>query len=689
MRLRFLFSTAGLVVVLTVAGVTQSRPAWTMLEAARKLAVVDGDLPAAIAQYQAVVETYGKTDHAAAATALLRMAEAYQTLGSSSARRAYEQILRDYPDQAEAVATANIRLRQTSAQGASPSDRVVRSGPEITWGDGRISPDGRFICYTDWDWTGNLMLHDLGEGHDRPLTGNKDWTVGNATSCTFSPDGTRVAYGWRTYPPSPRPGASGASAVDEIRIGTVTGTGTLRSEPVYRNPDINSYDPTDWSPDGRLLAVHAMRKDRTGEIALVGVEDGSFRVLKSTGWRGPDKVFFSPDGRFLAYDLPASDSDAQRDLFVMAIDGSVETRVVSWPSSDVVMAWAPDGRILFASDRTGATDLWGLPMAHGRPDGAPSLVKPNIGTVLSQGLTASGALYVVKDASTESLQVAPIDLARGVLSGPAVLENFRSRRPDWSPDNSRLAYVTTDVGGRPALTIRALASGQIRQIHPPLLYMAEPRWYPNGQSLAVAGRDFNGRGVIYRIDADTGQSTFLSQGPAVARVQIDPNGTVVWGQLISGKPFPAPARAGVTFGNHELSPDGRFFAVVAADAQAGTSSLLLVPSTGGEPRELFRVDPPHLLWTHGNVTWTPDSKAVLVAEALTMSEYHVEPTALWLVPTDGSPARKLGADISSWSLDGLRLSPSGRQIAFFVGGSSREVWALEHVAPQRAQHRQP
>ena len=683
MRIRFLFAIFGLV-VLTAAGAAQSRPAATMLEAARKLAVVDGDLPAAIRQYQAVVETYGKTDHAAAATALLRMAEAYQTLGSTEARRAYERIISDYPDQAEAVAMAGARLRRPGAGTTAVSDRVVRSGPEITWGDGRISPDGRFICYTDWNWTGNLMVHDLVEGHDRPLTGNKDWSVGNATSCTFSPDGKRVAYGWRTYQQSSRESAPNPpAAADEIRIGTVTETGTLQPRRVYRNDDINSYDPTDWSPDGRLLAVHLMRKDRTGQIALVGVDDGSLRVLRSMGWRGPDKVFFSPDGRFLAYDLPASDTEAQRDVFVMAVDGSDEARVVAGPSSDVVMAWAPDGRILFASDRTGAIGLWGLPMTHGRPDGAPTLLKPDIGTVLSEGLTTGGALYVVKDASTESLQLAPIDLARGVLSGPPVLENFRSHRPDWSPDGTRLAYVTKDAGDRPAITIRALASGQIRQVHPPLLYMAEPRWYPDGRSLAVAGRDFKGRGVIYRIEADTGQSTFLSEGPAVARVQVGPSGQVVWGQLLSGKPFPLPRRAGVSFGNHELSPDGRFFAVIAADSKTGTSSVLLFPATGGEPRELFRVDQPHLLWTHGNMTWTPDSRAVLVADVLTVSENHVEPKALWFVPTDGGSARKLDVDISTWNIEGggLRLSPSGKQIAFFIGEPSREVWALEHVAP--------
>ena len=71
-------------------------------------------------------------------------------------------------------------------------------------------------------------------------------------------------------------------------------------------------------------------------------------------------MFFSPDGRDLAYDLPASDTSHQRDVFVLAVDASREIPVVVHSSNDVVMGWSPDGRqLLFASDRrSGAMGLW-------------------------------------------------------------------------------------------------------------------------------------------------------------------------------------------------------------------------------------------------------------------------------------------------------------------------------------------
>ena len=46
-------------------------------------------------------------------------------------------------------------------------------------------------------------------------------------------------------------------------------------------------------------------------------------------------------------------------------------------------------------------------------------------------------------------------------------------------------------------------------------------------------------------------------------------------------------------------------------------------------------------------------------------------------------ARKLDIDVSDWHLSGggIRLHPNGKQIAFFAGKRSQEVWALEDFLP--------
>jgi tricorn protease len=64
---------------------------------------------------------------------------------------------------------------------------------------------------------------------------------------------------------------------------------------------------------------------------------------------------FSPDGRYVAYDVAQQRGAAERDIFVMALARSTETTLVKHPADDRLLGWSPDGKyILFSSDRTGA-----------------------------------------------------------------------------------------------------------------------------------------------------------------------------------------------------------------------------------------------------------------------------------------------------------------------------------------------
>ena len=121
-------------------------------------------------------------------------------------------------------------------------------------------------------------------------------------------------------------------------------------------------------------------------------------------------MVFSPDSRYIAYDLAVGDGDAGRHVYVMAIDGS-ETDLVANPGRNVVMAWSPDGRtVLFSSDRSGETGLWGQTVAHGKPQGLPTLLKRDIGSSYSLGMTTSGTMNVYKAPSANFVQVASLDL---------------------------------------------------------------------------------------------------------------------------------------------------------------------------------------------------------------------------------------------------------------------------------------
>ena len=113
---------------------------------------------------------------------------------------------------------------------------------------------------------------------------------------------------------------------------------------------------------------------------------------------------------------------------------------------------------------------------------------------------------------------------------------------------------------------------------------------------------------------------------------------------------------------------------------AKTSTVLLIPIAGGEPRELLRVSQPERFLPYGCMSWTPDSRAVIVAKVI--GNWKEGRQELWLVPLSDGDARKLDIDVDAW-VGTIRLHPNGQQIAFFAGKQSQEVWALENFLPAR------
>ena len=390
-------------------------------------------------------------------------------------------------------------------------------------------------------------------------------------------------------------------------------------------------------------------------------------------------------------DLPAADSIEQRDIFIMATDASREIAAVVHPAKETLMGWSPDGtRLLFSSDRTGAVGLWALTFADGKPKGAPELLRADIGPGISLGLTASGALYLYKNTSSRDVKVAPIDLVAGKVGSPShLIQGFvpRATDPHWSPDGRYLAYQAC---GGDCIAIRSVETGEVRKLPRTLLYTRRPHWSPDGRSFIVAGRDKNGRNGIFRVDVQSGETTPVVTGPNLGgsprwsrdglKIYYVNNG-IVERDLATGVERKLTDVAVVR--TIDVSPDGHnIVARTPADEKTRMFALLVVP-TGGEPvRELLRLPQPQTWGSAHTAEWTPDSQAVLV-----VSEQRGE-AELLLVPMAGSSPRKLDIDVNTWiegssgGLDrGFSLSPNGRHVAFLMGKSAAEVWALENIFP--------
>ena len=426
---------------------------------------------------------------------------------------------------------------------------------------------------------------------------------------------------------------------------------------------------------------------------------------------------FSPDGRYVAYDAPPDGPAEQRDIHVLATDGTGDVSAVAHPANDRLLAWSADGRsLLFASDRGGSNGAWAISMRAGKPQGEPRLMRANINP-RSLGVTRSGAFYYgVADAGAH-IYVASADFETGkILSAPAIIPKpyvGLTDLPAWSPDGTSLAYLTRrDTNSRSsqmtAVVIRSMKDGTIRELQPELPYLnvanTRPLWTPDGSALLVTASDTRDRKGIFRIDAQTGAATPLiidEEGRErvvlravsrdgrtwfIGRTDVkSKEESLVARSMPGGSERELARRKGGWGRGTDVSPDGRTIALPARDVN-GSTTLWLVPVEGGEPRALLHLSPPELI-VGTTVHWSADGQSLLIGK----EKGDGSPNELWRVSaTDGS-ARRVNLD-AEWAQsiavagrNSTAFHPDGQHVAFVMGTSQLEIWALDNLlAPGEA-----
>jgi Tol biopolymer transport system component len=701
LKVRVAVAAVAMVATLLGHGLIAQQPAAAIFERARMLEeTASQNLSEAIQLYEQVAARASE-NRPLAAQAQVRIGVLYERLGrTGDARAAYEKVLSGHAAQQPAVVDARARLSAISGKAAVNTGPVARSlwtapiGADI---EGLVSPDGRYVPY---GMANVLHLHDLTTRTDRRLTASGD-TRDYVDETIFSRDGKQVAY-----------------AIDirgndryQLRVVDIQAKDVTSGRLLFDDPAVGWIGPFDWSPDGRSIAVQLKRRDGLAQIGLLMVADGSLRVLKQVKWPTSVKVFFSPDGRYLAYDLPGSDGNQRRDVFVMAIDGGREVPVlVSAASDDTLVGWSPNGtHVLIASDRTGSTALWQVPFKDGVVMGQPELLKGDIGKSVPLGLSKAGALYFERlgGRARTDIHFAGFDLSTGRLTSdpnPAaasVRGSVAEGAPSWSADGKDLAYTTTrqDFGNRPnfVITIRAMETGEVRELvpSPAVSLFTGARWSPDQRSFVAAGTDVGGRSGVFRIDAQTGQATslFIPQGADAAGVTPSPDGRFVYyrrhpvtgrveivkRELASGQEVQLIRETDVPLvGWLEVSPDGRFIATPTGVGTATSNTVLLIPTDGSGARTLPQFGGAGRASVLG---WAPDSGSVYLRKDDRREGVEQVLRELWRVFLDGRAPIKLDTNLPS--IGRAVVSPDGRQIAFHVNSPAKpsEVWVMENFLP--------
>src|SRR5690349_21823398 len=184
-----------------------------------------------------------------------------------------------------------------------------------------------------------------------------------------------------------------------------------------------------------------------------------------------------------------------------------------------------------------------------------------------KGAFSTKITYVVKRGNRFELQVADADgyNAQSVLASQEPIMS-----PSWSPDGSRLAYVSFDQK-KPIVVVQNLAQGTTRVLAAYRGNNSAPAWSPDSRYLAVA-LSKDGLTQIYRLPATGGTAERLTESSGIDT---------------------QPA----------YSPDGQWIAFTSD--RGGSPQLYRMPAAGGPPQRLtfegtYNVGP----------RYSPDGKAI-------------------------------------------------------------------------------
>jgi dipeptidyl aminopeptidase/acylaminoacyl peptidase len=347
---------------------------------------------------------------------------------------------------------------------------------------------------------------------------------------------------------------------------------------------------------------------------------------------------------------------------------------------------------------------------------ASSLHDDAVWDITPDGRTVVAEWSVPESAGSHRDTLVAIDVATGERRVLADHPDYDYVGPRLSPDGTRVAMVvqlrsTAEDPGDRWLGVVPLAGGDVVSLtgewdrRP-----GSPRWTPDGSALVVTADD-HGNSPLWRVDAETGAPTRLTDTGAHGDLQVCPDGSVVYAVRSAVDSLPAPVRVTLDSATTQALP-GPAEALGLVSPVPGRLTEVTATAQDGSPLRAWLALPhdagpadraPLLLWIHGGPVsswnswswrWNPwlavaQGYAVLLPDPALSTGYGTdfirrgwgrwgeEPFTDLMAITDATQARE---DIDETRVAAMGGSFGGYMANWVAGHTDRFAAIVTHAA---------
>lgn len=687
-----------------------------------QLEEVKGDLGKAIEIYQTIVTKYS-ANRPIASKAWFHIGLCYEKMGNQEAKKAYQEVIKNFGEQKEVVAEARERLSKLTlvadkVQGiqSNPKFTKIKIPTKLSWSV-KLSPDGQNLALISESklWVMPLSGNIGPDFPGKPVQIDTEGIGVEWSGLAWSGDGKWIAFNEEPA------GKNLAEKPEKERfnqgIYIVPSNGGRPKKVIenYRDARVVNYRIS-LSPDGNKLA-YTSAENNEQHIYTTQVEGGLPKQLVDIQAREP---VFSPDGRMIAYveDKDLGRGEGGLGLWVIPAGGGTPHLLADAETASSPV-WSPDGSKIAYIDNSKNKQINFVEVPKDW-EGARKLISINTpegiqGVTLLAGWTPNNKIGVLMTSKQElALYTCPATGGQAALVAP----NCYAMQPRWSRDGKRIFYVTFPEQVENRFYKGFLASVQANGGHGTPI--------PIDQQSKVIGQLPYQSGN--RISPDG--KTIISSGFTSSDTMGVPNwpNSKIWRISIDGKESKQITNQEGRFADMcpSWSPDGEKIAFIRAGLKDDPLlfdkvSVYIVNSSGGEPKILIPETDKYIF----SPVWSPDGKmiAYMTKEKETSSETpktkymnvvnvengevkvvgevpiaHVNIELAWSpdsrrIAFNGDNLIKIMniddvkiediktnlVDVDIWHLD---WSPDGKQFVFSGGkGGNAEFWFLENFLP--------